>query len=197
MRPILVLASLLCLGVACSSSRSGDGSDLASGGAGDLGMTGGGGGGGSGGGGSGGGGADLSTPGANGPMVALTFSGCSPDFSAHLVVVSNGSSMAVTRSDAPVSGEIQLHLVETSGAIDLSTMERVNTGDVINLIAGITYTNVSSTTPDPIAGTITIHHYDEAAAVADLVFSGVVLEETQSHARCTVDGRLVTYGKTF
>jgi hypothetical protein len=131
------------------------------------------------------------------PQVNLTFSGCTPDFSANLIVVTNNGSMAVTRSDFPAEGQVQLHLTKTFGSIAVSTSQRVATGDVINILDGVTWTNISSTTPDPIKGTLTINDYDEQAGIADLVFSGVVVENVSTHALCTINGTLQAQGKTF
>jgi hypothetical protein len=132
------------------------------------------------------------------PKVAMTFSGCSPDFNGNLIVVANNQSMAVTRGDAPLLGQIQLHLTQTSGVVAISTAERVQDGTVINLITdSVTWTNISSVKPDPIKGVLTIHSYDEAAGKADLEFEGVVVENVQDHRLCTMDGTLVTHGKTF
>jgi hypothetical protein len=132
------------------------------------------------------------------PKVAMTFSGCSPDFNGNLIVVANNQSMAVTRGDAPLLGQIQLHLTRSSGVLAISTAERVQDGTVINLITeSVTWTNVSAIKPDPIKGTLTIYGYDEAAGKADLQFAGVTVENVEDHRLCTMDGTLVTHGKTF
>lgn len=135
--------------------------------------------------------------GGGGPVVNLSFSGCTPDFSHDLITVTNSGSMAVTRSDAPLDGQVQLHLVST-GTIQVSTPERVETGDVINLLSnGVTWTNISSAMPDPIKGSLQILDYDEPAGVADLEFTNVVVENVSSHALCTINGTLKSTGKTF
>jgi hypothetical protein len=128
--------------------------------------------------------------------VSLSFDGCSPDFSANVIVVTNNDSMAVTRSDYPLEGQIQLHLT-SSGTVQISTQERVDTGDVINILDGVVWTNISSAMPDPISGTLVIHDYDEAAGVCDLTFTNVVVENVSTHALCTINGSLKTTGKTF
>ena len=132
----------------------------------------------------------------SGPSIGLSFGGCSPDFSANVIVVTNSDSMAVTRSDNPLEGQIQLHLT-SSGTVPISTQERVDNGDIINLIDGTTYTNISTADPDPITGTLTINSYDEPAGIADLYFNNVVVENVSTHALCTINGSLKSSGKTF
>jgi hypothetical protein len=144
------------------------------------------------------GGSDDLATGSSGPMVGLTFSGCSPDFSGQLVALSGSGSMVVASATAPANGEVQLHLTETSGTISLSSMERVQTGDVVNVLAGTTWTNAQiSTGGDPISGTITIHSYDESAAQADLTFTAVMLQNVEDYSICQVDGTLVSTGSTY
>jgi hypothetical protein len=130
--------------------------------------------------------------------IKLSFQGgCAPDFSGAVVVVSNQDSVAVSTTQQPLSS-IQLVLHETSGSVQLSTQERVATGDVINVIANsTTWTNVSTQMPDTIKGTLKVNHYDQTGGVIDLGFSGVVLENVQDHSLCHVDGTLVTTGKNF
>lgn len=130
--------------------------------------------------------------------IMLTFGGsCAPDFSGKVIVATNADSIAVTTAQSPLSS-IQLSLHETAGSIQLSTPQRVATGDVINVIASsTTWTNASTMMPDTIKGTVVINHYDQTAGIIDLDFTGVVLENVQDHSLCNVDGSLVTTGKDF
>jgi hypothetical protein len=143
------------------------------------------------------GGAGAGDAGASNAIVSLTFTGCSPDYSQHLVVATNSDSMAVSTTTAPLSS-IQLSLTEMSGTVQLSTQERVATGDVINLVTGgTTWTNVSTSTPDSISGSIVIHDYRQSEGIADIDFDAVVLANVQSEAPCTIDGNLTTTGTSF
>lgn len=140
---------------------------------------------------------DLAT--SQGPSVGLTFSGCSPNFSGPLVAAAGNGSMVIASQTAPAQGEVQLHLTETSGTIVLSTMEREQTGDVVNVIAGSTWTNTRTSWggSDPISGTITIHAYDEDTAKCDLTFHAVTLQNIEDNSICQVDGTLVSTGSSF
>lgn len=129
--------------------------------------------------------------------VNLTFTGCAPSFTGDLVVVSNADSVAISTTVAPISN-LQLALSATSGAIAISTAERVANGDVINLVTmNTTWTNISSARPDPIAGSLTINDYQEQAGILDLVFHDVVLENVQDHGLCTINGTVTTTGTSF
>ncbi len=129
--------------------------------------------------------------------VNLTFTGCSPSFTGNVVVASNATSVAISTTVPPISN-LQFDLHQTSGAIALSTAERVSSGDVINLVTmNSTWTNISSQQPDPISGMLTVNHYEEQAGVLDLSFTNVVLENVQDHGLCTVNGTLTTTGTSF
>lgn len=129
--------------------------------------------------------------------VNLTFTGCAPSFTGDLVVASNADSVAVSTTVPPISN-LQLALSTTSGAISISTAERVANGDIINLVTmNTTWTNISSAMPDPISGSITINAYEEQAGIVDVVFHDVVLENVQDHGLCTINGSLKTTGTSF
>lgn len=130
-------------------------------------------------------------------IIDLTFTGCSPSFDGDLVVVSNQESVAISTTVAPISS-LQLDLHRTSGTIQISTAQRIATGDVINLVTdNSTWTNISSQMPDPIGGTLTITTYEEQAGVLDLTFDGVVLENVQGLGLCTIDGTVTSTGTSF
>ncbi len=130
-------------------------------------------------------------------QVNLTFTGCAPSFTGDLVVVSNQESVAISTTTGTISS-LQLDLHQTSGSIEVSTAQRVATGDVINLVTmNSTWTNISSQMPDPIAGTLTINSFDEQGGVMDLVFDQVVLENVQGLGLCTVDGTVTSTGTSF
>jgi hypothetical protein len=129
--------------------------------------------------------------------INLTFTGCSPSFDGDLVVVSNQESVAISTTVAPISS-LQFDLHQTSGTIQVSTAQRIATGDVINLVTdNSTWTNISSQMPDPISGTLTITTYEEQAGVLDLTFDGVVLENVQGMGLCTIDGTVTSTGTSF
>ena len=137
--------------------------------------------------------------------VGLTFSGgCSPDFSGDLVVIRNTQSIAVSAS-SPLTGSIQLALEDPLGTVAISTQHRVDSGSVINVIAGSTWTNIalesagvlSGSLPDPIGGTLEIRTYDEVAGMVDVSFDAVTLQNPSDGSVCQVDGRLRTFGLSF
>jgi hypothetical protein len=129
--------------------------------------------------------------------IDIQFGGsCAPDFSGDLVVAANADSVAVTSVEGTFSS-IQFDLHQSSGSIDLSTAQRVRTGDVINLTIATTWTNISSDAVDPIAGTLVINDYQEQAGILDLAFQGVVLQNPSDGTLCTLDGTLVATGTSF
>lgn len=138
--------------------------------------------------------------------VGLTFSGCSPSFEGDVVVVANADSIAVsaTRGGALV-GSIQLALEDGLGPIPLSTQHRVDSGTVINVVVGSSWTNIamrssevlSGTLADPVGGTLIVRAYDESEGIMDVTFAGVSLQNPSDGSVCTVDGTLVTTGLSF
>jgi hypothetical protein len=153
--------------------------------------------------------ADLGTPGSGDLAVSpadlavpskvqstLTFAGCGVDLSSDVVVVQNGVSMAVSRTTSPFSS-LQLALGAQTGTVVLSSMQRIQTGMVVNAIAGSTWTNISSQTPDPISGTLVIHTYDQSAGIIDVEFHAARLQNPSDLSFCVVDGRIQTSGLSF
>lgn len=137
---------------------------------------------------------DLTSP--SKAQVDLVFQGCPVDLTGHVVVVANTDSIAVSRTDQPFSS-LQLDLKDLTGKVQLSTAQRVQTGMVVNAIAGTTWTNISSDEVDPISGTLTIHQYDRAAGLMDLDFTQVVLQNPSTRTLCTISGTLKTTGLSF
>jgi hypothetical protein len=133
------------------------------------------------------------TGGGGAATVNLTFAGCSPDFSGTIYVVYNNGTFAVDSLTASsITGAFELVLNGMLGPVTIDTANRESSGLVIDLVVDTTYTNVSSDTPDPISGTLTINADDPANGVVDLGFDEVVLQDPESGNLCTVNGTLVT-----
>lgn len=184
---IVALASALLLG-ACSGGSSGSSSSGSTGRSTSSGSTSGSSTGGSSSGGTTGGGSHAT--------VNLTFTGCTPDFAANVIVVLAQGSIAIERSDRGInSGQLMVSLTTTSGTITLSTQEASNTGDRIAVYApeGV-FQNSSVDATDPISGTLTVNHFDPSTGVEDLAFHNVVLEVSGGPTTCTINGTLVTTG---
>lgn len=137
--------------------------------------------------------------------IDLTFSGCSPNFSGDVVVVRNAESIAVSTTEAGAFASIQLALQSERGVLPISTQHRVDTGAVINLVLGATFTNIAQNSAevlsggatDPIGGTLTVTEYDEAAGRVDVEFGSVTLQNVADSSICTVDGRLQLFRLSF
>lgn len=151
---------------------------------------------------------DATLPGPDVPslaMVELTFSGCAPDLSGDVVVVRNAESIAISSTGAGSFGSIQLALQDQRGSVALGTQHRVDTGAVINVVSGTTWTNIamdsagvlSGEVADPIGGTLSVDNYDESAGMIDVTFSGVTLQNPSDGSVCQIDGRLRTSGLSF
>lgn len=139
--------------------------------------------------------------------VDVTFGGgCGPDFSGDVVVVRNAESIAVSAtSGGALGGSIQLALQDERGRVELSTQHRVDTGAVVNVVAGTTWTNIARDSgavlgegaPDPIGGALQVDRYDEAAGEVDVRFEAVTLQNPSDGTICTLNGRLRTYRLSF
>jgi len=123
-----------------------------------------------------------------------------------VVVVRNADSIAVSAtSGGALTGSIQLALEDAPGTIALSTMHRVDSGSVINVVVGTTWTNIAmdssgvlgGTVTDPIGGTLTVRTYDEAGGMLDVDFTGVTLQNPSDGSICRIDGTLQTFGLSF
>lgn len=150
---------------------------------------------------------DAALPGPDVPslaMVELTFAGCAPDLSGDVVVVRNAESIAVS-STGGAFGSIQLALQDERGSVALGTQHRVDTGAVINVVSGTTWTNIamdsagvlSGDVADPIGGTLSVDTYDESAGMLDVTFNAVTLQNPSDGSVCQIDGRLRTSGLSF
>ncbi len=202
MHRTLLASTALALLIACDDGRpagadGGGGADAGGGGVDSGGVDGGGAGV------DGGGGADAAAPLAD---VALTFTGCAPDFGGDVVVVAGSDSIAVSSTrGATLVGSIQLALEDPPGPVELSTQHRVDSGSVINVVIDTSWTNIAmdsaavigGTARDPIGGQLVIRTYDEAAGLVDLDFVAVTLQNPSTGSICEVDGRLQTFGLSF
>ena len=151
---------------------------------------------------------DAAVPGPDVPslaMVELTFAGCAPDLTGDVVVVQNAESIAISSTGAGSFGSIQLALQDERGSVTLGTQHRVDTGAVINVVSGTTWTNIAMDSsgvltgdvPDPIGGTLNVATYDESAGMLDITFSAVTLQNPSDGSVCQIDGRLRTSGLSF
>jgi hypothetical protein len=132
--------------------------------------------------------------------IDLTFSGgCAPSFAGRdVVVVSNNESIAISTVDQPFLS-IQFDIQSTtSGTIQLSRQQRIDTGDVVNLtVVNDTWTNMTGDTVDPIDGALIVTGYQEQAGIIDITFDDAVLQAVQSQTLCTINGRVQTFGTSF
>ncbi len=53
---------------------------------------------------------------------------------------------------------------------------------------------LTSSAPDPIAGQVRIQRFDGDAAISDVTFDHVVLQNMEDGSLCTIDGTLRTSG---
>lgn len=128
---------------------------------------------------------------------------CAPEFR-DLVVATNTSSydsVGVSNALSPMNGSFQLALPSGRRSFTLSTDDRAEEGDVINVIAGgVVYTNhcdtptctydpkATSWRNDPIAGTVRVSAYEPRQGTLDVTLSGVVLQAAQGRGLCRLDG---------
>ena len=151
--------------------------------------------------------ATVDTGGSPDAQVDLVFNGgCSPRFDGSVVVVRNAESIAVSAtSGGALTGSIQLALETAPGTIGVSTRDRVDNMNVINVIEGTTFTNIardsaavlSEGAPDPIQGSLSVTRYEEAAGEIDVSFSNVTLQNPSDGRLCMINGRLQTFGLSF
>ena len=137
-------------------------------------------------------------------QVQLTYSGCHPSFAGNVYVIHSGGVLTVSAVQGSLTGSLQLDLKGQVGSIALSSKHRQQTGVIVNLIDGTTYTNLTTDTlyyqgkkPDPIGGTLFVKQWQPASGLAEIGFIGVTLENVSTHALCTVNGTLKTTGLTF
>lgn|GEM_PF-6927262 len=143
-------------------------------------------------------------PGSEAAEISLRATGdCAPEFR-DLVVATNTStfdSIAVSNGQAPMSGSFQLALPSGRRSFTLSTRDRTEERDVLNVMAGgVVYTNLCNTTTcaydaatkswrnDPIEGTVTVSTYEPRKGALEVKLSGVVLQAAQGRGLCRLDG---------
>ncbi|MBL0196311.1 MAG: hypothetical protein IPQ09_19215 [Myxococcales bacterium] len=143
-------------------------------------------------------------PAAEPAEVSLRATGdCAPDFR-DLVVATNTSSfdsIAVSNGASPTSGSFQLALSSGRRSFTLSTRDRTEQRDVMNLMAGgVVYTNLCNATTcaydaatkswrnDPIEGTVSVSAYEPRKGALEVKLSGVVLQAAQGRGLCRLDG---------
>ncbi len=134
--------------------------------------------------------------------IGLSFSGgCAPMFDGDISIVYSGGNLGISSvSGAGLTGSIQLSMDGASGTIALSSMHRVDSGQVVNVIAGTTWSNlamdyagvVSGTIEDPIQGSIVVNEYAASEGRIDLEFVGVQLQNPGDGSLCSIEGTLVT-----
>ena len=128
---------------------------------------------------------------------------CAPEFR-DLVVATNTStfdSIAVSNAQAPMSGSFQLSLPSGRRSFTLSTRDRTEERDVLNLIAGgVVYTNLCNASTcaydpatqswrnDPIQGTVSVTTYEPRKGALEVKLTGVVLQAAQGRGLCRLDG---------
>ena len=141
--------------------------------------------------------------------VDLRVSGdCAPELR-DLVVSTNVQSydsLAVTNASAPNEGSFQIQLVSAKRDLTLSTAERTEARDVINLTAGgVVYTNLCNPSGgcsfdpqsktwrnDPVAGKVAIKAYAPRKGTLDVTLDGVVLASTRGAGICRLHGTVKT-----
>ncbi len=142
------------------------------------------------------------------PQIGVTFSGdCHPRFDARVMVTGSAGYLSVISSTlGGVTGSLQLSLPSQPGTVTVSTQERMNTQNAINVMQGQRFwTNMTidvtavnaGRIPDPISGTITVTEFDAELARADITFNNVTLQNMQDGSLCTINGRLQTFGTTY
>jgi len=138
--------------------------------------------------------------------VELTAEGdCAPELR-DLVVSTNVQSydsLAVTNANAPNEGSFQVQLVSGKRDLTLSSKERTEARDVINVTAGgVVYTNMCNTGAggctfdastktwrgDPVAGAVSVKEYDPRKGTLDVRLEGVVLVSTRGQGLCKLHG---------
>lgn len=147
------------------------------------------------------------TPPANASAnVDLRVSGdCAPDFKDLIVATNTGTydSLSIANASAPMNGSFQAQMTSGKKKLELSTRERTEGHDVLNVMAGgVVYTNLCNSTSgactfdatsktwrnDAIEGRVDVRAYDPRTGAMDLVLDGVVLQSTQGRGLCKLQG---------
>jgi hypothetical protein len=148
----------------------------------------------------GGGFGDAAPPPPPAGEVNLTAIGCSPDFGGEIVVSYNGSyGVGSLRGGFNLVASLQFDLQGQGGTIALGTRHRIDTGLVVNLVIGSTWTNLSQDVdvitgvePDTISGTLVVNSYDPANGVANIDLLNVRLQNASDLSFCTISGNVTT-----
>lgn len=148
--------------------------------------------------GDGGGQADATPAPPAGEVLVTT--NCGADFGGEIVVSFNGSfGVGSLRGGFQLVSSLQFDLAGQSGAITLGTQHRIQTGLVVNLVIGSTWTNLSQdvdvitgAAPDTISGTLVVHDYQPQVGVVAIDLVNVRLQNASDLSFCTLNGTVRT-----
>lgn len=139
----------------------------------------------------------------------LQFGGaCAPRFQGRTIVIGGSGTLTMTSTEGTtIGGMLTLgfsQAVTASGVAAISTRGRIDAPDtIVHVMAGRTmWMNMAkdasdvltSSAPDPIAGQVRIQRFDGDAAISDVTFDHVVLQNMEDGSLCTIDGTLRTSG---
>ena len=148
-------------------------------------------------------------PNAEGLEVDLQFEGtCAPRFQGRTMVNSSNGNLSITSfENSALSGSLSLSFSEGAIAAGVATFSTRGVLDapetrVHVMHDGKVWLNMSKdgsqvlagTSPDPIAGQVRIRRFDADAAISDVTFEHVVLQNADDGSLCTIDGTLRTNG---
>lgn len=125
---------------------------------------------------------------------------CGADFGGEIVVSFNGSfGVGALRNGFQLVSSLQFDLAGQSGTITLGTQHRIQTGLVVNLVIGSTWTNLSQDVdvitgaqPDTIGGQLVVHNYQPQAGIVDIDLVNVRLQNASDLSFCTLNGNVST-----
>ena len=131
--------------------------------------------------------------------VAVT-TNCGADFGGEIVVSFNGSfGVGSLRGGFQLVSSLQFDLAGQGGTITLGTQHRIQTGLVVNLVIGSTWTNLSQdvdvitgAVPDTISGTLVVHDYRPQVGVVAIDLVNVRLQNASDLSFCTLNGTVRT-----
>jgi TPR repeat protein len=127
--------------------------------------------------------------------VELTTSGCTvPGLGQPHVI--GGAQVAI--SDASVGSSVTVILDQIEPRMTVSSPAWI-AGRVRLIIMTTTgiYMNLSSSTPDPVHGTLVVHRYQPDTGYLDVELEAVTLQDERSGQLCVVSGHVVTSGRDF
>ncbi|MBK6684976.1 MAG: hypothetical protein IPG45_10965 [Deltaproteobacteria bacterium] len=130
----------------------------------------------------------------------LVTTNCGADFGGEIVVSFNGSfGVGSLRGGFQLVSSLQFDLAGQSGTITLGTQHRIQTGLVVNLVIGSTWTNLSQDVdvitgalPDTITGTLVVHDYRPQVGVVAIDLVNVRLQNASDLSFCTLNGTVRT-----